>query len=489
MKLSLILVICWMLPGLTGTAQNTQSLKLLDLQRTKLELDARKSGYERALQLQADNLISQQDFILARTEYLKAQVGFQEALIRFVGDEVRVAVESALKFQTGSGEKMVRVTVRYSAREIKELSRLGLAAEELFPLDFLKELKDVGVSLQEAGRIVSDPYEIRIPVLGIDQPAEVTFRLLKDVEAVDVNFRYAGRNEATAVYLQKGVSANSVTITSAQFSQEADLEGTATFDLSLEKFSGEADTFRLELWNLPESVNAEFIDQQTQARLSQIKFTPGTTTMRLGLRLHLPKNPDRQLLLDQPLTFCTLVLDEAQLARFRELQARPGAQSPDALAPFRAGMVSLELIPRGRGRLDLQALNLYREAFRGEPVKVEVKVRNNGTRRLNNVQPALDLPMNWHCRIEPALIPSLNQDQEAVVAITFLPPADVMPGDYEPRLKATSLTGGVTVEAEEKVFRIHLQEKTDLLAIGLLAGGVILLLVILVVVAIRLTRR
>ena len=46
---------------------------------------------------------------------------------------------------------------------------------------------------------------------------------VKDVEAVDVNFRYAGRNEATAVYLQKGVSANSVTITSAHASGGGDV--------------------------------------------------------------------------------------------------------------------------------------------------------------------------------------------------------------------------------------------------------------------------
>ena len=91
--------------------------------------------------------------------------------------------------------------------------------------------------------------------------------MLKDVENLDINIFYSGKNETTSVFLQKGVSANIVTINSAQFSQEADLESQATFDLSLEKFSGEANVFKLELANLPHQINYEFSDPTTNARL------------------------------------------------------------------------------------------------------------------------------------------------------------------------------------------------------------------------------
>ena len=121
---------------------------------------------------------------------------------------------------------------------MKQLEELNIDAKDIFPLDFLQEIKDVYVSLRSEGKIISDPYEKTIQSLALEQEKQVTFQLLKDVENLDVNVFYSGKDETTAVYLQKGLSANIVTVNSAQFSQEADLESEATFDLSLEKFSG-----------------------------------------------------------------------------------------------------------------------------------------------------------------------------------------------------------------------------------------------------------
>ena len=53
---------------------------------------------------------------------------------------------------------------------------------------------------------------------------------LKDVESLDVCLSYGGKSETTSVYLQKGRSANIVTMNSAQFSREVDLEGQAVYD-------------------------------------------------------------------------------------------------------------------------------------------------------------------------------------------------------------------------------------------------------------------
>ncbi len=54
-----------------------------------------------------------------------------------------------------------------------------------------------------------------------------------------------------------------MTVNSAQFSQEADLESTATYDLSLEKFCGEANVFKLDIANLPHAITYEFSDPTT----------------------------------------------------------------------------------------------------------------------------------------------------------------------------------------------------------------------------------
>jgi hypothetical protein len=240
----------------SAVPQESQSMKLLTLKRAQLTLEQNKGNFDRALKLKEQGLQSEEDFSRTRTAYLQAQVDYQQALINFMGSEARISVASAVKFQDAAGKKFVRVTLRYSSKELKELAKLNISAEDLFPLDFMKEIKDVYVSLKSEGKIVSDPYEKTIASMPLETQQDVTFQLLKDVENLDVNVFYSGKNETTSVYLQKGVSANIVTMNSAQFSQEADLESQAVYELSLEKFSGEANVFKLEAVNLPNQLNS-----------------------------------------------------------------------------------------------------------------------------------------------------------------------------------------------------------------------------------------
>jgi len=277
----------------TSLESQSQTMKLLTLKKAQLQLEKTKGDFDRSLKLKEQGLTSEEEFARTRTAYLQAQVDYQQALINFMGSEARIAVASAVKFQDAAGKKFVRVTLRYSSKELKELAKLNISAEDLFPLDFMKEIKDVSVSLRSEGKIISDPYERTIASLPLESERDVTFQLLKDVESLDINVFYSGKDEATAVYLQKGVSANIVTVNSAQFSQEADLESQATYELSLEKFSGEANVFKLEIANLPHQINFEFSDPATSARLSQIKFTEGVTSMKLSLKLRLQAR-DRQ---------------------------------------------------------------------------------------------------------------------------------------------------------------------------------------------------
>jgi hypothetical protein len=470
-------------------AQETQTQKLLTLKKAQLSLEQNKGDFERALKLKEEGLISEEDFARTRTAYLQAQVTYQEALINFMGSEARISVVSAVKFQDRSGKKYVRVTLRYSSKELKELEKLNIRADDLFPLDFLKEIKDVFVSLRSEGKIISDPYEQSIASLPLEQGKEVRFQLLKDVENLDVNVFYAGKNEATAVYLQKGVSANMVTINSAQFSQEADLESQAIYDLSLEKFSGEANVFKLEVVNLPYQITYEFSDPQTQARLSQIKFTEGVTSMKLSLKLFLPKNADAEVIIDKPIEFYALVLDNEQSANLQELLRQSPKPAREDIENLKAGHVKLELIPRGVGRIEVQALNLYQEIKVGENISMRVTVKNAGTRKLNNIRVFTDLPLNWRAQIQPDLIAALEQDKDAVVSIEFLPPPDVSVGDYESRIRTECVADNRRVESEDRIVRVHISARTNVLGISLLVILLIGLLVGIVVFGIRLTRR
>lgn len=470
-------------------SQESQTLKLLALKKAQLHLEEMEGDFERALKLKEQGLISEEDFARKRTAYLRAQVSYQEALISFIGSEARISVASAVKYQDKAGKKFVRVSLRYSSKELKELAKLNIKAEDLFPLDFLKEVKDVYVSLRSEGKIISDPYERSISALKLEEEKQVTFQLLKDVENLDVNVFYAGKDETTSVYLQKGLSANIVTVNSAQFSQEADLESQATYDLSLEKFSGEANIFRLQVINLPRQITYEFVDPQTQARLSQIKFTEGVTSMQLSLKLYLPKNADEQVVIDKPLEFHALALDNEQSVKLQELLTQSSRINREDIEELKAGSVKLELIPRGVGRIEVQALNLYHEIKVGENVNMEVRVRNSGTRRLNNIRIFTDLPLNWRAEIKPDLIASLEQNKEDIVNIDFIPPSDVSVGDYEPKIRTECIADNRKVESEDKIVRIHISARTNVLGIGILIFLLIGLLVGIVVFGIKLTRR
>jgi hypothetical protein len=472
-------------------AQESQSMKLLQLKSAHLQLLQNKAEYERAVNLKRDGLVSEADFSKTETLYLQAGVTYQQALINFMGSEARISVASAVKFQDRSGKKFVRVTLRYASKELKELANLKISAEDLFPVDFMKELKDVYVSLLSEGKVISDPYEKTVASLPIEAEREVTFQLLKDVESLDISVSYSGKTEKTSVFLQKGVSANMVTVNSAQFSQEADLESTATYDLSLEKFSGEANVFKLEAVNLPNQITYEFSDPTTSARLSQIKFSEGITSLKLQLKLFLPKNPDERVVLDKPLEFFVLALDNDQTEKLRGLETAAGAAAigPDAVDSLKAGSVKLELIPRGVPKVEVQAVNLYHEIKVGDTISMDVTIRNTGTRKLNNVRVFCDLPLNWRVEIAPDLIATLEQNKDEVVKIRFLPPDGVSVGDYEPKIRTDALADNRRVESEDKIVRIHISSKANVIGIGALVLLLVGLLVGIVVFGIKLTRR
>jgi hypothetical protein len=478
--------------SLAAQTQDSQSMKLLRLKSAQLSLELRKADFDRYLKLKEDGLTSEADYAQRQTAYLQAQVDYQQALISFMGSEARISVASAVKYQDRGGKKFVRVSLRYASKELKELAKLNISAEDLFPLDFMKEIKDVYVSLLSDGKIISDPYEKSVASMPIETEREVTFQLLKDVENLDISVSYSGKTEKTSVFLQKGVSANMVTVNSAQFSQEADLESTATYDLSLEKFSGEANVFKLEAVNLPRQITTEFSDPATSARLSQIKFTEGVTSLKLQLKLYLPKNPDEKVVLDKPMEFFVLALDNDQTQKLRDIETAAGGAETvglDAIDSLKAGSVKLELIPRGVPKVEVQAVNLYHEIKVGDTIAMDVTIRNTGTRRLNNVRVFCDLPLNWRVEIAPDLIATLEQNKDEVVKIKFLPPDGVSVGDYEPKIRTDALADNRRVESEDKIVRIHITSKANVIGIGALVLLLVGLLVGIVVFGIKLTRR
>jgi uncharacterized membrane protein len=213
------------------------------------------------------------------------------------------------------------------------------------------------------------------------------------------------------------------------------------------------------------------------------------TSMQLSLKLYLPKNADERVVIDKPIEFFCLALDDEQAAKLNELLSGSSNLATKDIGSLRAGNVKLEIIPRGVGKVEVQALSLYHEIRVGQSVKMEVRVKNTGTRRLNNIRISIDLPLNWRSEIQPDLIASLDQGKEEIVAIEFIPPEGVAIGDYEPKIKTECIADNRQVESEDKIVRIHVSGKTNVIGITLLVLFLVGLLVGIVVFGIKLTRR
>lgn len=353
----------------------------------------------------------------------------------------------------------------------------------------LRELTNVSVSLREyvaggVGPIISSPYEALIPSLAVGQERTLQFELLKDVDSVTVAMSYAGKLDQREVYLEKDASANIVSVASATFSQEADLGGQATYDLALEQFTRAASVFRLIVLNLPRQINYEFLDPASNARLFQVRFPEGVTSLKLQLRLSLPDKADERIALDRPLSFWVLVVESDGPAPTADRTYSPGE-----IETLKCGKVRLELIPRGVGRLEVSAPSLYQEIKPGGTVTLNVTVKNSGTRRIHNIRVSTDNPINWRSDILPDVIAALEPNREETVKLVIRPPADVGVGDFEVRIKTEAIDQNRKVQSEDKIDRIHVSSPSSLRSTLWLLGLLLLLVVGVVVFGIKLTRR
>ena len=141
----------------------------------------------------------------------------------------------------------------------------------------------------------------------------------------------------------------------------------------------------------------------------------------------------------------------------------------------------MELIPRGIGEILVKAPQLYFSAMPDEKIEVPITVVNEGSRRLDNIEFEVDLPLNWEKEIIPKIVPVLEIREDKIVNFRFTPPKNISPGKYEIRIRTTSLSDNQMVKAEDKTLTIDIKPVTNLagtlllvfLIVGLVAGIVV----------------
>lgn len=456
--------------------QRDDKYRLLGLKRAKEAYEFSKKEFDRQQDLFLKGLLSQAELDRSRVAFSDAEVNYQQSLLAVLFETQFISVEKAVKYQTHDGRKHVRITLINTSGGNAEFQKLIKMEDQLFRSLQPDVIPNVYVSVANTDNsIISQPYEAKIDELRFGHPKELDFILLQDLDAVVVNVIYGnGSSRSMKIFLQKDASQNKVLVQSQQFSQEGELGKSATFDLTLELFSGTTNTFGLEVVNLPQQINRFFKDPQTQARLSQFKFIENSNTRTAALEISLPDRPTQEIAMDKPIRFFVLVIPRDRIDEFNNVQSRSWTQ--EEIEKLNIGYVKLELLPRGKGRLLVRAQQLFHSIKPDGTVQLNIELVNEGTRRLDNVKIEADMPLNWTKKIDPMMIQSLDIFEEKRIRLEFTPPKNIATGRYEIRLRTTGLSDNQPVNGEDKTITAEIQPEMNVF------GTIVIVLLILGVI-------
>jgi hypothetical protein len=493
--LSIVIVLAVLMNGnLYGQSSNffnqrDDQYRLLGLKRAKEAYEVARQDYDRQKELFSRQLISNTELERARAVFSDAEVNYQQSLLAVLFEKQYISVSRALKYQAPDGRKHVRLTLANTSGGSEEFAQLVGVEDDLFRSLQPDVTHNIYVSLlNDENAIISEPYEAKVDELRFGEPKELDFTLLQDLDAVTVFLIYAnGSQRSMKIFLQKDASVNRVLVQSEQFSQEIDLGRTATFDLTLELFSGSDNTFSLEAVNLPPSVNKYFADSVGVARLSQVRFTESGRSKRAVLKVTLPDRDAGDVVMDKAIPFYVLVLPSEKMETMTAHGDRPWTEQE--VAALNIGYAKLELVPRGKGELLVRSPMLFYSILADDSVAMAVDIVNEGSRRLDNTELRADVPIGWTKTVTPTSIPSIEIGAEARVTMSFTPPEDISPGKYEIRLRTTAMSNNQPVNALDKTVTVEIRPDSNIFGTIAIILGLIGLVGGIVMYGIRLSRR
>lgn len=494
-----LLFAAWADPAAAQGSGSDVHHRVLDVRRRQVELRAQRAELERKQQLFKDGLVSSVELDRARTLVETAQLSYQEALLSLLSLQPRLAVREAIKYQDAAGRKFVRLTVTnltptFDDDQFKLLNNFEGA--EPIPEELkTRDIRDIFISLQDTGgdgaggrgTTIALPYEQHIAQLKYGESKTIVFQFLRDVQQLVVATTYMGQQREIDIQLQQADSGSAVEVSSTQISQEGDLGAQVNYALRLERSTVDVRGFQLRVLGLPRQITWSFVDPASGARLSQLNFPAGVTQQSLELRLFLPEQADSQVGLDSPLTFWAVVSPIGPNTAAGGVEG--GAAAAEEARRAGAGVLSLEVVPRGIGKIEVAAATLFSEIRAGETVRAKLTLRNRGTRQLDTVRLIAEGPLGWKTEIVPDRVPSIELGKEADVELRVTPPEEVAVGDYEVRIRTESYAYNRRVPSEDKNYRINVKPGGNLAGTFLLILALCALIAGAVLFTIKLTRR
>jgi hypothetical protein len=469
-RVALLLLLAANIPALAQQhAEPDPRLLSLALLRARAELTQADSAYVRTLHLRDRDLISAAELEARLADRERAALGVMERWVALTAAEPRLRVIHAFKRRAASGEMMARIRVMIDPPS---------PPVDVAPADLRDLIESVApssgpvfVSLKDevgsGGTAIGVPYQYRWRAAH-DAIRDIEFRLLRDVDAVVVSLASAGRREEHKVWLEADVS-GTITVQPHPFSQEADVGAEASYELGLERFGGDDRPVRLTIEGLPASIPHAFFDPESGARIAQLRFDVGQRQRKLRLTLSMPAPDAAALVIDSAYRFMVIASSDD------ERLASVAGGVPDEIRSYGAGVAELEVVPRGVGRAELRASNLFHELHEGEIVELAITVRNIGTRALDQVRLTVEGPSGWNVESVPAELRAVAPNTEQAVRLTLIPGAGAELGDFEARLRLDGSSGSARIVVQPTIVRLRLRARTGGMATAALLGGLLLL--------------
>ena len=463
----------------------------------KLEMETQLSNYEENKDLFEQNIRTldevnryQRDYQRAKLSYDRAVMALEETQLSFLRQATHIAIIEAKKYRTPEGYRKVEITIANASNLDQAMSlNPDRTADEV---KALLEIQNVHVTIERNDKlIVGDPYEQLIPSLKLDEQVVLIFRLLSDLDAVTVALTAQnGDRDEFPIVLRKESLQNIPTINSVQFSQEGDLNSRVRYDLILERLAEDEKTFRLAVVNLPREIDFAFLDNATNASLTQLKFNEEVTRQQLELELQIPEKLSRRFV-DQTVEFYVFITDQegfSQISGFNRKYGNKPMELED-INTVKGNKERFELIPRGKGALETIIANRYQEIKVDEQVTIRVDLLNTGTLEVDEAHLVILPPLGWTHSATPDTIARILPGEKEPITITLYPPEGMGVSEYDVRVEAAGFVGNEKVEAQEKDITIRVGARANILRNALIIGGVIALVVGVAITSIRVSRR
>lgn len=445
-------------------SQSDPASLLYNVKRAEIQVSTYKLDFETKETLFKEGLLSAKEFEDVRNRYQEARLNYVYALIRATSGSFYVSVERAEKYQKPDGTKWVKLTLLNSLPDIGKtidefLGMDGTEAVSNYKELYNNEIRNVFLSIEKDEVLVGQPLEYKINALGFGEKRDFEFQILRDMDEVVVCLRYDLQTvERRKVFLTPSGASSQIVLTPENFSVESNLGGRATYRISVERYLTGANVVKLTIPDLSSQFQFEIYDGET--RISDLNFRENDFKKSLTLNIHLPTRESNDVVMDVPVEF-SLVASEQGAAAIE-------------------GRTKLVLIPKGIGKIEVKADNLFQESYANSTIRIPVRIVNDGSRDILDLTLTIRGGMGWENTINPMTITSLKPQEEGTFNMSLVPPQNVHPGEYDFKVTIQGQSDGKTIYADEKTFRIKINAKTNwalviigtLLSLGLIGGAV-----------------